>query len=270
VFYGPDPKPRKRSVASHPKRTRTLSRLASMAIAYTVVSLPVGVESAPGPEAVTNPVGPVVSSRHIMVDRFDYPPGRWHIGEGRGAWRVAFDGYGWVGIRPRLPNKLTLRPATATRPDETHASLVVSRSRYSDFAMTTTAVTARQLRTASAPNPWETAWLVWHYTDNTHFYYLALKTNGWELGKADPDYPGAQRFLATGTDPRSHIGRPSHVRVSQSGATATVWIDGELVTSFTDREEPYLKGRVGFYTEDAEVRFPRVLIDSFAKPQEAK
>lgn len=47
----------------------------------------------------------------------------------------------------------------------------------------------------------------------------ALKTIGWELGKADPDHPGAQRFLATGTGPRSYVGRPD--RVLSIGASLT-------------------------------------------------
>jgi len=192
------------------------------------------------------------------------------MGDGRGAWEVIFDGYGWVGIRPESPRSLTLMPGTATRPDETHASLVVSKREHSDFTLTASAVTARQLRVGSELNPWETAWLVWHYADNTHFYYLALKTNGWELGKADPSYRGAQRFLATGSTPRARIGDKSHVRISQRGTTSTVWIDNERVASVTDEERPYLGGRLGFYTEDAEVRFSDVVIDSFTRSQEAK
>jgi hypothetical protein len=205
-----------------------------------------------------------------MVDRFEYPPGRWHMGDGRGVWRVVFDGYGWVGIKSQSSHSVSLIPGTATRPEETHASLVVSKSRYSDVTVAATAVTARQLRVGSPPNPWESAWLVWHYADNTHFYYLALKTNGWELGKADPEYPGAQRFLATGSAPRASIGRQNQVRVTQRGARSTVWIDGVFVVSFTDEERPYRNGRIGFYTEDAEVRFSDVSIDSVTRLQEAK
>jgi hypothetical protein len=49
-----------------------------------------------------------------------------------------------------------------------------------------------------------------------------------------------------------------------------VWIDGEHVVTFTDQERPYRGGRIGFYTEDAEVRFSDVVIDSFVNPHEAK
>ena len=99
---------------------------------------------------------------------------------------------------------LLLQPLAATAPDETHAAIVVSREVFSDFEFCADFVTLTQLRKNSPPNPWETAWAVFAYTDDNHFYYMAFKTNGWELGKVDPAYPGGQRFLADDTtvDPR--------------------------------------------------------------------
>ena len=119
--------------------------------------------------------------------------------------------------------------------------------------------TVRQLRTGTAPNPWEVGWTLWHQTDNTHFYYFILKPNGWELGKADPAYAGAQRFLATG----GQVFSPSAwhtVRVRQVGSAMTVWVDGSPVASFTDNERPYTNGAFGLYNEDAEVHFDEVHI----------
>src|SRR4051794_23738226 len=96
---------------------------------------------------------------------------------------------------------LSLAPAAATSIGETHAALAVSQAALSgDFTYSAQVLTDQQLRTGGPANPWETAWMVWDYTDNDHFYYFALKTNGWELGKRDPSYPGGQRFLATGSD----------------------------------------------------------------------
>lgn len=95
--------------------------------------------------------------------------------------------------------------------------------------------------------------MVWHYTDNTHFYYLALKPNGWELGKEDPAYPGAQRFLATGVEPTFPIGRESTVTITQVGPTMTAAVAGQVLVTFTDRQRPYTSGSVGIYTEDATV-----------------
>jgi hypothetical protein len=119
--------------------------------------------------------------------------------------------------------------------------------------------TVRQLRTGSAPNPWEAAWALWHYTDNEHFYYVILKPNGWELGKEDPAYPGAQRFLATGESPFP-IGPTYTVRVRQIGNVTTVWADGRQLVSFTDNERPYRSGAIGLYNEDAEVEFDGVSV----------
>src|SRR5687767_2697380 len=98
-------------------------------------------------------------------------------------------------------HRLVLSPQASTSPDETHAGMVVSQSSFSDVRFSADFSTLEQLRTGSAPNPWESAWAVFGHTDDEHFYYVAFKPNGWELGKVDPAYPGAQRYLATGSTP---------------------------------------------------------------------
>jgi hypothetical protein len=155
-------------------------------------------------------------------------------------------------------NVLVLEPMASTRASETHAALVLSARSFSDVAFGAIYRTIAQLRTGSRPNSWETAWAVFGYADNAHFYYVAFKTNGWELGKADPAYPGAQRFLATGDVPTSAIGTDHSFDIKQNGATITVHLDGNHLTTFTDDERPYLSGKVGFYTEDAKVAFDNV------------
>jgi hypothetical protein len=58
--------------------------------------------------------------------------------------------------------------------------------------------TVQQLRAGTPPNPWETAWIVWHATDDRHLSYLMLEPNGWELGQARARLAGGgQRFLAS-------------------------------------------------------------------------
>lgn len=149
-------------------------------------------------------------------------------------------------------NVLYQKPAVATAPSETHASLVTSRFRtVGDIDYTVRVNTVSQIRTGSAPNAWETAWVIWNYTDNTHFYYFALKTNGYELGKADPAYPGSQRFLATGGS-GYNLGQWYKVRITQISNVITVYVDDVLVVSFTDTEIPYCSGAIGTYNEDAE------------------
>ena len=113
-------------------------------------------------------------------------------------------------------------------------------------------------RVSSERSPWETAWAVFAYTDDNHFYYMAFKTNGWELGKVDPAYPGGQRFLADDTTVPTPVGTPRRFHIRQQGVTITVKLDDTTLTTFTDTERPYLRGRIGFYTEDAKVAFDNV------------
>jgi Ca2+-binding RTX toxin-like protein len=159
---------------------------------------------------------------------------------------------------PISQNHLVLSPQASTAAGETHAALVVSQASFSNVRFSAGFETLEQLRTGSAPNPWESAWAVFDYTDNTHFYYVAFKPNGWELGKADPAYPGAQRFLATGSSPVSAVGTEHSFDIQQDGNVISVWLDGALLTTFTDNERPYLGGKIGFYTEDAKVAFDNV------------
>src|SRR5262245_11916881 len=114
-------------------------------------------------------------------------------------WRTVYDGYGFVHIRGK---DVSMAPRASVRQDETHASLAISTRSFKGVDLQMRVKTHKQLRTPK-PNAWEVAWVLWRYRDDTHFYYLALKPNGWELGKEDPAYPGAQpgedgqRYLAT-------------------------------------------------------------------------
>lgn len=157
---------------------------------------------------------------------------------------------------------LSLAPMSATSLGETHSALLLSQASWSgDLTFGGSILTEEQLRLNSAPHPWETAWVVWNYADNDHFYYFAFKTNGWELGKRDPAYTGGQRFLATGTDTSFLLKTWYGFSVVQTGATMSVSVDGVQIVSFTDQERPYLAGRLGVYTEDA-----RIFLDNVTGP----
>ena len=183
----------------------------------------------------------------------------WTDGRTYGAWRADFNGYGRTQVRVLDRRVLSERPKPSTRPTETHASLVTSRIVPHDVQLSASVRTVRQLRTGSRPNAWEVGWVLWHYTDNHHFYYVALKPNGWEIGKEDPAYPGYQRFLATGTK-RFAVGVWHTVTIRQVGNVIQVWADGVALTTFRDLQRPYLYGRVGLYNEDAEVNFSNVVV----------
>jgi hypothetical protein len=181
-------------------------------------------------------------------------------GQLAGAWKVGFAGYGTVRAERDGRPSLGLKPMASTRPSETHAALVHTAQTFGDLDLRMRIKTVAQLRTGSAPNPWETAWVLWHYTGNTRFYYLVLKPNGWELGKEDPAYPGAQRFLATGSDVTFPVGNWHDIHVVQTGATIKVTVDDRLLVTFVDTERPYLNGSVALYNEDAHTRFADIRV----------
>lgn len=160
------------------------------------------------------------------------------------------------GGRVAAGDRLVLAPAQARSASETHATLAVSRHGFGDLRLRAVVRTVRQLR-AGRPNPWEVAWVLWSYTSPRSFYYVALKPNGWEVGKEDPAYPGNQRFLATG-ERGFPVGAEHRVDLEQSGARLRVAAGGELLVDLVDDERPLPGGAIGLYCEDAEVEIVAV------------
>ena len=198
----------------------------------------------------------------LLIEDFDTltPGQQWLDGERYGQWRVEYAGYGTTTILAEDGrHQLSMSPRVANDAGTTHGGLVTTLAQFEDIDLTADLRTERQLR-QRAPNPWEVAWLVWHYTDDNHFYSVVLKPNGWELGKEDPAYPGSQRYLATGSTPSFPIGMPHTVRVRQVGNEISVWANGKLLTRYRDTERPYRMGRIGLYTEDAHVYFDSVVV----------
>ncbi|NKQ52531.1 DUF1080 domain-containing protein [Amycolatopsis sp. K13G38] len=177
-------------------------------------------------------------------------PETWPEGSVHGAWQSVFTGYGHTGSRP--DGTLVVSPVAPTGAD-THAALIAGVAGYGDFDATIRLRTVAQLRVPT-PHEWEAGWVLWHYTDPQHFYYVLLKGSGWEIGKEDPAYPGSQRFLATGPG-RFTVGDWHEVRVRQTGTTITVWVDGAEPITLRDDERPYPAGRIGLYAEDATAEF---------------
>jgi hypothetical protein len=175
-------------------------------------------------------------------------------------WRLAYNGYGQASVSTQGGlTRITLQPAKAASPQQTHAALMLSRPTWGDLDVQVKMRTNRQLR-RPRPNPWEVGWIVWHYTSDQRFYYIALKTNGWELGKTDPGYPGGQRYLATAAHPEFPPGRWYTVRIRQRGAGIEVDVDGHRLVRLADSQDPDLSGRVGLYTEDASVTFQPIAV----------
>jgi hypothetical protein len=207
---------------------------------------------------------------------------RWLDGSARAPWRSLYDGHGGTWIERDGTLVLSQSPWASTVLDETHASLVIGDREVSgDVRIEVNMRTVAQLRTP-VPNAWEVAWVLWHYTDEGHFYYFVPKPNGWELGKVDnsrvdpsgpechwPEYlncryPGAQRFLATGASPTFPVGPWYSVSVKQRGGVITIMVDDVEVVVFNDEDNAYSTGAVGLYNEDAHVHFDRVRLTSLA------
>ena len=182
----------------------------------------------------------------------------WRDGEERGQFRAVYDGYGTVTGDDEW---IELHPKSATNLDVTHGGLVVTRETFDDVDFDVVMTTEEQVR-LDEPNPWEVAWTLWNYTDDDHFYAVALKPNGWEISKQDPAYPGSQRYLATGKTPVFPIGESHTVAVTQTDGEMVVSVGDQVLASVVDEERPYRSGSIGFYTEDARVRFESLNIGS--------
>ena len=163
----------------------------------------------------------------------------WADGAVYGRWTDQWNGYGAIDVvgTGAQGSGLSLAPLAASPWD--HSALVTTTAPLANFSASVTLTTRKQLSTA--PNPWEVGWVLWGFSDNTHFYAFTPQPNGWELSKQDPSYPGAQRFLATGSSPKFPVGTTYTVSIAQQGALMSVWVNGALIVSFTDRERPYLR-----------------------------
>jgi hypothetical protein len=184
----------------------------------------------------------------------------WAQGTSRGGLVLAYGGYGKSSACRQGSGWLwRLSPMRASAPSVTHAALARTSAVHGDIDLRVEVRTARQLR-RHHPQPWEVAWVVWHYADDDHFYSLVLKPNGWEIGKEDPAYPGSQRFLTSGDSPDFDVGEWRTVRIQQRGDAITATVDGDRLARIRDTERPYLSGGVAFYTEDATAEFTALRI----------
>lgn len=220
---------------------------------------------------------------------FDYPAAAWpqSTTQGGGRYSVLWDGGGAV----QITSDHTLQLESSSNPvadgwGDTASSLVVSTNSVGDFDETVRLKTIAQLRNEAvpagsrgAPYPWEVAWFAWHFVTSgadTAFYYVALKPNGFEMGKVDQRLrdgggnfllPGGQRFLWT-TGTAYPIGVWYGLRVRQVGAVIDIWVDGQHIITFTDGpgsggspawgtagETVLTNGAWGYYHEDARVAF---------------
>jgi Domain of Unknown Function (DUF1080) len=190
----------------------------------------------------------------------------WEDGQTYEQWESRFSGYGIIeALSTSAGPVLYLATEGSTDFSQGHAALVTSTASFGDLNASVTETTVAQLQTP-VPDSWDAAWVLWHYTDAMHFYYLLLKPGGWELGKEDPSYAGSQRFLATGATPTFPIGNAYTVQIVQVGAAIQVSANGALLAQFTDYQTPYLQGNIGLYCEDSSATFASVVVNGASFP----
>jgi hypothetical protein len=140
--------------------------------------------------------------------------------------------------------------------------------------MTVQMKTVKQLRQNSHPNTWETAWILWHMTDNFHYYALVLKPNGFQLEKKDNNNrnDAGEIYLVTNHEPKVKVGQWQTVTIRHENSSSytphiQVWVDGikaaDFIDNFSQRNSPQMaSGAMGLYNEDSKVNFDNVSINS--------
>lgn len=238
-FYGPYSEAARGGIKGKPKQSPTISPSAS-------------IPSSPSPGS-PSPSSPSPSSPSPTATLFSDD-----FSGNLSKWQIVYTGYGTVQIEN---GQLMMAPKASTQPSETHAPLIVAGdTAWKDYIFNVKMNTVKQLRTGSAPNPWEVGWLVFRYVDSTHFYYFVQKTNGIELGRVDPSGTGGQIFLYTAGTPKLVIGQYNDYQVTLKGNNIKVAINGTQVVNYTDTNNPYLAGKIGLYNEDAKTLNDNVVV----------
>jgi Domain of Unknown Function (DUF1080) len=179
-------------------------------------------------------------------------------------WINIYNGGGSSGVRNDLNvttnNEFFMHPKIAKSASETYANLVTTTRNFSNFEMSVDVKTEKQLRENSSPNTWETAWILFRYTDDFHYYWFVLKPTGIELGKKDCNtctnpFEG-QEFLYTDKIPTLKLGEWYNWKISAVGSNITVSLNGtELEFRDLDMSPQLGSGSIGFYAEDAAIAF---------------
>lgn len=212
-----------------------------------------------------------ISNSSPSSDNLDASTDQNTIGLTAADWDVVSDGEGAVVFDA---DGILMTPKVATAPSETHGAWLLAKSTETtplqNFKATITYTNVAQLRTGSAPDPWEVFWLFFNYTlgsdGKKQTNYVVIKTNGTEMGRAYSET--AQEFLVTNGSPTVSIGNAHTIIVTKIGTTVTVTFDGAQAFSFTSAASPSTKyiydvpGAIGLYTEDAQVRVSSVTVEA--------
>ena len=176
-------------------------------------------------------------------------------------WVIAYKGGGIIDVvsdnHEINNNVVVLEPEFVE--NETRAPLLLTKEKYKDFILSLDVRTDKQLRPEN-PNPWEVAWVLWRYVDDTHFNYFTLKPNGTECGKYDGGVnPVDQLFICDSEFPTTYIGKWDHWDIIVKGDHITILVNGKIIHDFDDNSS-FDTGQIGLYNEDARTSFDNITI----------
>lgn len=178
-----------------------------------------------------------------------------------GLWEVLFGSVAEGGCTQitddaSLRGVLQHKPKVSTSAGQTFSALTTGPSNGpGNFTFQIQMRTVAQLRTGSAPNNWETAWVFWDFSfpgSLTNCYYYTIKEAGTEFGRLNL---GVQTILAT-TGNNLNPALWHTVTVTVTGNTHAVTVDGTPDITFTDTSGSALTtGQIAAYCEDSQAVF---------------
>lgn len=186
-----------------------------------------------------------------------------------GPWEVLWGSTGDGGCTQltgpdEYASVLEQKPATATSSGQTFSAVTTGPSYSGTFSFSCLIRTVAQLRTGSAPNNWETAWVFWDFAfphpggSGTDCYYYIIKESGTEFGRLNN---GTQTILATtGNNLNPALWHNVYVTQTVSGGSTAiaVYLDGAGTAdiTYTDSGAQVLTGgALACYCEDSRVHF---------------
>lgn len=199
------------------------------------------------------------------VDSHACPAGYSKIALNADNWEVAWDGSGKV-VFEESTESLYLKPATAAKKSETYSALVLSKKQFTNFSAEITYTNIAATRINDPPNAWENFWLFFNYMMGSDGHkltnYLVVKPNGAEIGRAWGETN--QAFVKTTSGilgPSARYGQEVKLKVDRlenSFFGAVGW--RSLAKSLGENDLYQQDGKIGLYTEDAEVRVSKVCV----------
>jgi Domain of Unknown Function (DUF1080) len=209
------------------------------------------------------PINNVETYNHSLVDDFGGQPYKLKPLQysPNGNWYGMWNGGGSMGTvhdTKSDTNVFFLDPRAATSANETHSALVISTSKFKNFKLSADIRIDNQKRQNTQAHPWEGGWILWHWNDPTHHYYIALKTTGTEIGKYDGGTnPSSQIIIKTITKPKADIGEWDHLDLTVINNHIVAVIDGVKAFDYYDNSS-FNTGKIAMYCEDATVSFDNI------------